>query len=266
MKKSKRISALSIGVAFLLLCLPSILTSEQVVKGNIIGFVFDQDGTTPFEGAVVKVRNISNGILYESSRSDSNGIFKIEGVETGIYVCGIETAQGDYNAEDLFGVRVSEGETAKLSVALTPYEQKVATALREVYEGHSSSGESLVGTVVDYYPDNQSADVLVVKGLLKLNDRIHARGKETDFYQDIDELKLGNSSAKKIFAGQTANMKVKKSVNNGDLVYIVCKQGLLPLFLKPFGAVTFIAGSAGILLGIKNALNQDVVTTSNFKK
>lgn len=266
MKKSMRTIAFSIGVTFLLLCLPSILRSEEVVKGNIIGFVFDQDGTTPFEGAVVKVRNISNGTLYESSRSDSNGIFRIEGVETGIYVCGVETTRGDYNAEDLFGVRVSEGETAKLSVALTPYEQKVATALREVYEGHSSSGESLVGTVIDYYPDNQSADVLVVKGMLKLNDRIHTKGKETDFYQDIEELKLGNSAAKKVFAGQTGNMKVKKSVNNGDLVYIVCKQGLLPLFLKPFGAVTFIAGSAGILLGIKNALNQEVEILSNHKK
>lgn len=262
-----RMSVFSVGVAFLLLCLPSVLTSEQVVKGNIIGFVFDQDGTTPFEGAVVKVRNISNGTLYESSKSDSNGIFKIEGVETGIYVCGVETAQGDYNAEDLFGVKVSEGETAKLSIALTPYEQKVASALREVYEGHSSSGESLVGTVVDYYSDNQSADVLVVKGMLRLDDRIHAKGKETDFYQDIDELKLGNSAAKKVFAGQTANMKVKKSVNNGDLVYIVCNRGILPLFLKPFGAVAFIAGSAGILLGIKNAADKPVVIQSSpYKK
>ena len=262
MKKSMRASVFSIGIAFLLLCLPSFLTSEEGVKGNIIGFVYDQDGTTPLEGAVIKVKNISTGNIYESSTSDTNGVFKIQGIESGIYLCGVITAQGDYNAEDLFGVNLSEGETAKLSVALTPYEQKVATALREVYEGHSSSGESLVGTVIDYYPDNQSADVLVVKGMLRLDDRIHAKGKSTDFYQNVDELKLGNSTVKKIFAGQTANMKVKKSVNNGDLVYIVCSRGILPFFLKPFGAVTFLAGSAGVLLGIKNALDQKVITTS----
>lgn len=262
MKNTMRTSAFSIGIAFLLLCLPSFLMSEEAALGNIIGFVYDQDGTTPLEGAVIKVKNISTGNIYESSTSDTNGVFKIQGIEGGIYLCGVITAQGDYNAEDLFGVKLSDGETAKLSVALTPYEQKVATALREVYEGHSNSGESLVGTVVDYYPDNQSADVLVVKGLLRLNDRVHAKGKETDFYQDIDELKLGNSSAKKIFAGQTANMKVKKSVNNGDLVYLVCKQGILPLFLKPFGAVTLIAGSAGILLGVKNAYNQNLTDGS----
>jgi hypothetical protein len=161
---------------------------------------------------------------------------------------------------------VSEGETAKLSVSLTPYEQKVASALREVYEGQSSAGESLVGTVIDYYPDNQYADVLVVKGMLRLNDRIHAKGKKTDFYQNVDGLKLGSSPAKKVFAGQTAKMNVKNSVVNGDLVYLVCNRGILPLFLKPFGAVTFIAGGAGILLGIKNALDQKVVTTSNYKK
>ena len=246
------------AVTFLLFSVPLLSQAENTAKGNIIGFVYDQNGTTPFEGAVVKVKNISTGNVYESSVSDTNGVFRITGIETGIYLCGVQALQGDFNSEEYFGVKLSDGETAKLSIALTPYEQKVATALQEVYEGHSTSGESLIGTVIDYYPDNQSADVLVVKGMLRLNDRIHAKGKETDFYQDVEELMLGNSSAKKVFAGQTANMKVTKSVNNGDLVYVVCKRGILPMFLRPFGYATLVAGSLGIILGTKNAFNQEV--------
>ena len=252
-----------LAVSFLLFSVPLLSQAENAAKGNIIGFVYDQDGTTPLEGAVVKVKNISTGNVYESSTSDTNGVFRIKGIETGIYLCGVQTAQGDYNSEEFFGVKLSDGETAKLSIALTPYEQKVAAALREVYEGHSSSGESLIGTVIDYYPDNQSADVLVVKGMLRLDDRIHAKGKETDFYQNVEELKLGNSSTKKIFAGQTANMKVKKSVNNGDLVYVVCNRGIVPLFLKPFGRALLVAGSLGVILGIRDAHNQPVHVLSN---
>lgn len=266
MWKFKSTVTLFLAVSFVFFSVHALSYGENVGKGNIIGFVYDNDGTTPLAGAIVKVKNISTGNVYESNKSDENGIFRIPGIESGIYLCGVATEQGDFNAEKFFGVKLSDGETAKLSIALTPYEQKVATALREVYEGHSDSGESLIGTVIDYYSDTQSADVLVVKGMLRLDDRIHAKGKETDFYQNVEELKLGNSPAKKIFAGQTANMKVKKSVNNGDLVYVICKRGILPLFLRPFGYAALIAGSLGVILGIEDALDHDVVVTSPFKK
>jgi uncharacterized membrane protein len=267
MRKASSVIITFIAMSFLFFGVPVLSHSENVSKGNIIGFVYDQDGTTPLAGAVVKVKNISTGNVYESSTSDTNGVFRIKGIETGIYLCGVQTLQGDFNSEEFFGVKLSDGETAKLSIALTPYEQKVATALQEVYEGHSNSGESLVGTVIDYYPDNKSADVLVVKGMLRLNDRIHAKGEETDFYQNVEELKFGNSSAKQILAGQTANMKVMKSVDNGDLVYVVCKHGVVPLFLRPLGYATMLGASLGIILGIKDAYNNPVVRpASGYKK
>lgn len=267
MWKLKSAAIAFLVISFILFSIPALSYGENFGKGNIIGFVYDQDGTTPLEGAVVKVKNIATGNIYESSASDTNGTFRIVGIETGLYLCGVQTAQGDFNSEEFFGVKLSDGETAKLSIALTPYEQKVATALQEVYQGHSSSGESLIGTVIDYYSDNQSADVLVVKGMLRLDDRIHAKGRETDFYQNVEGLKLGSSSAKRVFAGQTANMKVKKSVNNGDLVYVVCKRGILPMFLRPLGYATMLGASLGIILGFEDAYNDPVVkAASAYKK
>lgn len=253
--------------AVFLILLPALSLSEDIPTGNIVGFVYDQDGTTPLEGAVVKVKNISTDTIYESSKSDQNGVFTVKGVESGIYLYGVLTPEGEFNSENFFGVKVSEGETAKLSISLTPYEQKVANAIQEVYGGQSVSGESLVGTVVDYNFDSKTADVLVVKGLLQVKDRIHAKGKITDFYQNIEGLKFGNSPAKKLFAGQTANLKMRNSVKNGDLIYVVCKKrGILPLFMKPLGIASIIAGSAGIMLGIKDATNQPIKAASADRK
>lgn len=266
MRKVFRITFALLGISFLIFIIFSSSEAKDVTKGNIIGFVFDQDGTTPLEGAVVKIKNVTTEKVYESSKSDTNGVFRIKGIETGIYLCGVQTAEGDFNSDELFGVKVSDGETAKLSVALTPYDQKVASALQEVYEGHSIAGESLIGTVVDYYQEMQSADVLIVKGLLRVKDKIHTKGKETDFYQNVNELKFENSPAKRVFAGQTANLKMDKSVNNGDLVYVVCKRGMLPLFLAPIGYATIAAGSLGIVLGFSDAVNNAVTQVTAFKK
>lgn len=265
MIKRKNVNKVVIGIAVFLLCFPAFLRSENIAKGNIVGFVYDEDGTTPFEGAVVKVKNISTGAIFESSKSDANGVFKIEEVETGLYLYRVLTAQGEFSSENFFGVRISEGDTAKLSISLTPYEQKVASAIQEVYKEQSISGEALVGTVIDYNFDTKTAEVLVVKGLLQMNDRIHAKGKATDFYQDVEELKLGHSPVKKIFAGQTANLSMKKSVKNGDLVYVVCRRGILPIFLKPLGLASIIAGSAGTIAIMAKNLNEKAETCSGFK-
>jgi len=265
MIKRTKSNFILVGLAVLLLCFPLMLRSENNAKGNIIGFVYGQDGTTPLEGAVVKVKNIATGKIYESSKSDVNGVFTIVGIDSGVYLYGVLTPEGEFSSENYFGLRVSEGETAKLSIALTPYEQKVAAAMQEVYSQQAESGESLVGTVIDYNSNNSTAEVLIVKGLLQRNDKIHAKGKATNFYQLVEQMMLGNAPVSRLFAGQKANLKVKKPVKNGDLVYVVCKRGLLP-FLRPLGLAALIGGSAGIIvLGGRN-LNKTVHAASPSKK
>jgi len=251
------------GIAFLLVCFSPFSRGEDTAKGNIIGFVYDQDGTTPLEGAVVKVENIISGTVYESTDSDANGIFRIRGVESGIYSYGVLTSDGGFDSENYFGVKVDEGGTAKLSISLTPYEQKVASALQEVYKAEGKSGEVLVGTVVDFDLGTNIAEVLIVKGFLQLDDRIHAKGKKTDFYQNVKELLLGQSPVKRLFSGQTANLKVSKTVFNGDLIYLVRKK---KFFALPIGIAAITAATSAVLYKQLGDDEQKVKAASAYKK
>jgi hypothetical protein len=95
---------------------PHYLEAQNVDKGNLIGFVFEKDGTTPVEGAIVTLRNISTGTVYESSKSDKLGILKTEGVEEGLYIAGISTKKGNFNVDNPIGIEAAE--TTKVSFAL----------------------------------------------------------------------------------------------------------------------------------------------------
>jgi hypothetical protein len=249
MLKSFRLSFVFFGLVFcfLIFCSSSLLRSAEVSKGSILGFVYDEDGTTPLEGAVVEFKDISTGALYESSKSDSLGVFKIEGIEKGLYVYGVRTAQGDFNSDGTIGVRIRENETAKLSISLAPYEKKVASAIEEVYEEQRIKGKSLVGTIVNYSPDTGIAEVSIMKGLLRLEDRIQAKGENTDFYQDGNLFAVEGSFAENLFAGQTASLAVKNRVEIGDLIYTVAKSGILPLFSSPSGSASVITTSSEIV-------------------
>lgn len=97
---------------------PHELKAQKVGKGNLIGFVYEKDGTTPVEGAIVKLKNVSTGIVYESSNSDKLGIIKTEGIEEGFYIVGISTKTEDFNVVNLIGIKTDE--TTKVSFALKP--------------------------------------------------------------------------------------------------------------------------------------------------
>src|SRR4030042_5062751 len=86
-------------IASLLLLSPLYSGAKDVPKGNIIGFLYAQDGTTPLEGAVVKFKNLTSGMGFESSKSDTYGIFKLQGIEKGMYAYGVVTPEGNFNAD-----------------------------------------------------------------------------------------------------------------------------------------------------------------------
>ncbi len=179
--------------------------------------------------------------------SGYKGVFRIQGVEKGIYIYGVEAANGDFNSMEPIGIRVRENETAKLSISLNPYETKVASAIQEIFEDQRIAGEALVGRVVNYYPESRMAEIVITKGLLQMDDMIYVRGDDTDFYQDVEFLAHEGAPVKNTFAGQSAFLGVENKVDAGDLIYAIYKWGVLPVFSSPLGEASVVAGSSKIV-------------------
>ena len=237
-----------LGVVLSLLCLSGLLFSAENSRGNIVGFVYEKDGTTPLEGAVVKFKNLASGIIYESSKSDIYGLFKLQGVDSGIYFYGVETSQGSFNADNIVGLRLKENETAKLSIAISPYGKEEAAAVQEIYKDLERSGEAFVGTILAYNPNTQLADVEIIRGLLKKKDKIHTKGQSTDFYQGINIMMANNNSVGQLVAGQTGSLKLEQKAHKGDLIYVVQDRRVFPFMAAPLGAATVLAGTSAFVI------------------
>ena len=252
-----KVVSLGLAAAMLVFSSPLVLKGQAPAKGNLLGFVYGQDGTTPLPGAVVMVKNISSGRVYESSASDGLGVFKVQGLETGLYALGVTSPKGSFNSTDLIGVAANE--TSKIAVALTPYEKDVQEAIQPVNKDQQEEGESRVGHVVVYTAGGNQAEVFIERGLLQHSDRIHVKGVNTDFYQDAKGLLLQGASVRKLLAGQNGMISINKPCEPGDLVYVVCKRGIPPFFLAPLGIAAVVAGSAALTPG------GDEQTASPFK-
>jgi hypothetical protein len=251
-------------LCFLVLVFSGVLKAAETATGSIIGFVYDKDGTTPLEGAIVQFKNLSNDRFFASSRSDKYGIFKLQGIESGVYIYGVETPQGNFNSEGFVAVKINANETAKMAISLNPYDVDEAKAVSAVFKEQEIAGESLVGAITNFSPSSLIADVQVTKGLLRVNDKIHAKGRVTNFYQELNSLSKGGSPAKKALAGENAKIKLNQKAQEGDLVYVVKKRELLPLFLAPVGLALLVAGSSAIQGGIK--VNEVIKPASDFKR
>lgn len=102
--------------SFMMFYSPHLLVSKTSNKGDLIGFIYGEDGTTPLGRGTVKIRNISTNTVYESTKSDNVGLFRIGEIEGGLYTAAISTNKGNFTARNLIGVKTNE--TAKVSFAL----------------------------------------------------------------------------------------------------------------------------------------------------
>jgi hypothetical protein len=222
------------------------LRAQTPEKGNLVGFIFDKDGKTPIEGAVVILKNVSTGAVYRASPTDKQGLFKIDGLRKGIYSFGVTTSAGDFNGNELIGILANE--TSKMFVSLNPYEAQVQSAVLGVLkEQQEREGEARVGRVVGYNPNTREAEVFIEKGLLQLDDSIRVRGFSTDFNQDVKTMKIGGAAVMRALAGQNVLVKVAQAANLGDIVYVVCKRGVVPIFWVPLGAAVASLGTLGLI-------------------
>jgi hypothetical protein len=102
--------------SFILFYSPGLMAAKKDAKGDLIGFVYGEDKTTPLEGAVVKARNVLSGEVIQSTRSDKLGVITMKGLDVGLYELVVSTNDGDFLVKPLVGIK--ENETAKVSFAL----------------------------------------------------------------------------------------------------------------------------------------------------
>jgi hypothetical protein len=161
--RSKSLTVILI-ISFIFLYSAYDLKAEETGKGNMIGFVYQKDGTAPIEGAVVKLRNVATGTGYESTKSDKLGIFKVEDVEEGLYLVGVSAEEGDFNLNNLIGIRANE--TAKVSFALKPGEEEQEAKPKAKPGGLAKFFLSPVGIAVVV-----AASAVIIYGVVKLSEK-----------------------------------------------------------------------------------------------
>ncbi|MBM3294841.1 MAG: carboxypeptidase regulatory-like domain-containing protein [Candidatus Aminicenantes bacterium] len=257
----------SVGFLFLsrrgLFCLFAFLLAlslgaQTFERGTLIGTVFADEGKTPVAGAVLKLRNITSGSVYESPPTDAKGFFRLENIGKGIYQYGLTTAEGDFNSNELIGIIANE--TTRISVSLSMYDTAVQSGVQEILRAQADrEGETRIGRVLRYNPATKTAEVFIEMGLLQRGDRIRVKGATTNFYQNADSLAQDGSAVRRIYAGQNGLLGVARNVEIGDGLYIVCEGGV-PFFLTPCGIATVVAGTGLILSTVKEITDKTPVS------
>jgi hypothetical protein len=233
----------SLIILFLLVLSLSFTFGKNSNEGNLIGFLHNTDGSS-LQGAVIKLKDIYSDKLYTSTEADDYGIVRIKSLKPGLYVYRVSTKNGNFNSNEVLGI--SRGKTAKVTVSLENYNEKEASAVKEIIPELRRKGEAFIGIVIDFFPDANRADVEIIKGLLKKKDRIHVVGEETDFYQNAKDMLNEGVPVDTVFVNEIVSLHVDQIVKKGDLVLIVSKKGLFPIF--PIAAGLALAVGTGFVV------------------
>jgi len=109
--------------SFILFYSPYLVAAKKDAKGNLIGFVYGEDKTTPLDGAVVKARNVLTGDVVQSTQTDNLGVVTMKGLNVGIYELVVSTTDGDFLVKHLVGIKGDQ--TTKVSFSLQQAENEV---------------------------------------------------------------------------------------------------------------------------------------------
>lgn len=277
MRMKKGIIVIGLAVLLLYGFSPRFLQAQESGEGTLTGYVYGKDGTTPVAGAIVKIKNLTDGTIYISEKTDVNGFFKIERVKEGFYVAGIATPYDNFNSNNLIGIKA--GEAAEVVFSLS-----VPTEKAYVSEELPPKNEVRIGYVLKYDMTTNEAWIFIEEGILRKGDNIRFKSLYTDFYQRVEKLKMRASAAEtgqqqtgqtggtqelkefdSVTAGNVAIVEVKNPVRVDDFVYLVYKKkGVFSFFITPCGIASVLAGTA-IIISIVEKPEEEEPEVSPFR-
>jgi len=257
---SKRI-IIFISALFLFSCM-LFSGGADSVKGNLIGHIYNQDGSTPLEGASLALRNVASGEVYMSPKSGVDGKVFLEDVEKGFYKIGIITTDGGFYTKDLMGLNIKGDSTETIAVSISPYTQQEGKAVREIYEDLYGADEALIGHVLQYFPETGMAQIELIKGMIKKDAVVYFRGLTYNFRQEVTTIILDGEEVDEAYEGDIVLVNVKMPTEIGDLVFL-CEKQILPFIIwgKPLGLLIIGAATAGVTYGIIKAIKEEPETS-----
>lgn len=255
-------------VAAVFVC-QGITVADPAETGTILGYVFEADGTTPVEGAVIRVVNTLTGTELESTTSDQRGTFQIAGIERGIYQYAVSTPRGVFAANSEFGVNLKGTDTAKMAINLADYEADSDIDIADMPAAEAIAGETFIGRIIWVDPESNVAEILVMQGALETNDKVHALGETTDFYEKIKNMEVGEFVEPAAVPGETAFVEFSNPVQIGDAIYVAAAGAPLAFLLPLVGVAAVGAGTAGVYedprnIQTKNYFEERIQAVSPF--
>jgi putative protease len=80
--------------------------------------------------------------------------------------------------------------------------------------------EKLVGKITHYYGKINVA-IVELSAPLKIGDKIHLKGHETDFEQIVSSMQIEHQNVDKAKKDDAIGLKVDQKIREGDEVYLV---------------------------------------------
>ncbi|MDD5535113.1 MAG: translation elongation factor-like protein [Candidatus Paceibacterota bacterium] len=80
--------------------------------------------------------------------------------------------------------------------------------------------EKLIGKITHYFNKIQVA-IIELTEEIKIGDKIHVKGHNTDFEQDITSMQIDRVDVEKAKKGDAIGLKVDEKVREGDEVYLI---------------------------------------------
>ena len=78
-----------------------------------------------------------------------------------------------------------------------------------------------LGEITHFFSRIQVVVVKISKGEIAIGDRLHIKGKTTDFIQKVKSLQIESVDVKKVRRGQLVGLKVDRQAKPGDKVFKV---------------------------------------------